>query len=588
MYSIKERIKIYLNSKILKLLPVMLLLVTIIFALISLSYIPANNIQGLNKDSKTEIVKVLSGGTFITPANSGLLSEKVTSIFIDSFNIKWFGTNLGISRFDGSNWDTINTSNFLLNDNIKQMAYERTNYGHELWIATDGGLSVAGFDIDGITSATTYNKDNSGLINDTVTAVGIDVLHTRWIGTRTGISVFQEGTWDALLTYRDANDRKHNLSDIVVTGVVSYANSEQAYISTYGGGVLRFNYDEINGFTGASTMGNPWSGLQTNNINSIRIYDTIQYYGAVDGFYIHKGPNCRKSWSRYTIEAGLLSNNVRAVEVDDSGAIWIGTDAGLNIKDGKLWYSYETEDGLINPVINDIRMDFDGTIWVATDGGIENFTEIPGRLTGGLDPIQCMDVIASDVTDDSSRIYWTVGDVGNRIVFIKEGNDGLVVLDDSTTYAADSEYGKGDEANGWYCIYNNTGNILTVSGLRPKTMYRVMACEYYGDAGAEEYVTVSSTGNPANFTTMKSDVENNRVEEFTILPNPFSEYLEIHNLRNSLSSMVSIYNIAGKLQKKLILTGNENKINTSELSPGTYIIQINNGQRSYNFKAVKK
>jgi len=140
------------------------ILMVIFFSSISLAYIPyRSEVHDSYKNDITSANQLLVGSGFFTPDNSELLSEKVTSIFIDSFNVKWFGTDKGISRFDGTNWDNINDNNFLLNNNVKQIAYERSGFGHEIWIATDGGLSVAAFDIDGISSATTYSIDNSGV-----------------------------------------------------------------------------------------------------------------------------------------------------------------------------------------------------------------------------------------------------------------------------------------------------------------------------------------------------------------------------------------------------------------------------------------
>ena len=45
--------------------------------------------------------------TFATPYrtdNTGLISNRVNSVTVDKNHLKWFGTDEGISRFDGSNW----------------------------------------------------------------------------------------------------------------------------------------------------------------------------------------------------------------------------------------------------------------------------------------------------------------------------------------------------------------------------------------------------------------------------------------------------------------------------------------------------
>lgn len=548
---------------------------------LNISYTPMKKVKMKGNSSDISI------DTVYTPDNSGLLSKKVTCIFVDTFNVKWFGTDRGISRFDGTNWDSVTANDYLLNNFVNKIAYERTDYGHEMWIATAGGLSVASFDLDGVTSATTYTTDNAGILSDTVTAIGVDAVHGRWAGTKKGISIFKGSDWDTLLKFRDSNNNQHYFTSVSINGIESFNNNQQAFIATYGGGVLRYNYDDIDGFTGASTMGYPWSGFKTNNINSIRIYDTIQYFGASDGFYIHDGYSCRYNWAHYTTEEGLISNNVRAIEVDDSGAYWIGTDAGINIKKGKKWYTYITTDGLVNSVINDIRKDKDGTIWVATDGGVQYFTAIPGRQTGGFNPIQCRNVIAFNVTSNSTDLEWTIGDVGNRIVFAKTGNDGTTPLINNTTYTPNPVFGTGTEVNGWYCIYKGIGNSMTLSGLAPNTMYRVMVCEYSGTPGAEEYVTAEAVGNPANFTTMKVGINDYSNEEYTIYPNPVGSSLTI---KGSLSSTaeISIYSSDGNLKMKSIHSGTETNMEVNHLTSGVYFIQIRNNQQISIYKIVKK
>jgi ligand-binding sensor domain-containing protein len=127
-----------------------------------------------------------------THENSGLVSNNVHKIFIDSFDVKWFGTDKGISRWDGDNWTIIDKSNYLRNNTVNDILYEKTKYGDELWVATNGGLSVMSYNVDGVTSATTYyvGGPESGIISDTVTALGLDKNHVRWISTPRGINTF--------------------------------------------------------------------------------------------------------------------------------------------------------------------------------------------------------------------------------------------------------------------------------------------------------------------------------------------------------------------------------------------------------------
>jgi ligand-binding sensor domain-containing protein len=177
------------------------------------------------------------------------------------------------------------------------------------------------------------------------------------------------------------------------------------FITTDSAGVLRYDFDLIDGFTGASAYGEQWTPLETNTVNSVTIIDTIQWFGTPFGAFKHYGNSTKLNWDIYNADSGLISLNVRAIEIDNDGNIWFGTDKGLSIKTESGWFQYPggiqasgltfmsgidtamitwingngiaEGTGLIHSVVNDIKKDFSGKIWVATDGGIEYFTEVP-------------------------------------------------------------------------------------------------------------------------------------------------------------------------------------------------------------------
>ena len=136
-----------------------------------------------------ELIKLMTLSK-IVPENSGLLSEKVQSIFVDSFNVKWFVSDQGVSRFDGSNWSSITTNNYLKSNVVHEMAYARSDDGHELWMATDSGLSVLEYDVNGVLGASTFTTENSDIGSNKVSSVGIDSKGNRWIATSNRLTCF--------------------------------------------------------------------------------------------------------------------------------------------------------------------------------------------------------------------------------------------------------------------------------------------------------------------------------------------------------------------------------------------------------------
>ncbi len=538
-----------------------------------------------------ELVKIFLGPQ-ITPDNSDLLSEMVTSIYIDSFDVKWFGTDMGISRYDDLTWTSITTDNHLLNNDIRDMAYERTAYSHEIWAATAGGLSVMGFDVDGVTSATTYTIGNSDILSNNILTVGVDIRHNRWIGTPAGISIFRISDWYDTTLYLNENHNWESLTDLTITSIGSYENDSMAFITTDSAGVLRYDFDLINGFTGASAYGEQWTLLYSNTVNTVTITDTIQWFGTPEGAYKHYGNQTKEWWEYYPIESGLVSPNVTAIEIDDAGNIWFGTDKGLSIKTASGWFKYpgciqasdltfdsDTNDvsiswisgtglgegmGLVGPYVNDIKKDFNGNVWVATDGGVEYFSEVP--------------------------VDYTLDFTAKRVAFIKTGNTGTLYPVDGTTYTADTVFGEGSALSGWYCIYNGVGDTLTVTGLTPDTEYRVIVFEYSGDPGNEVYSTDAAENNPANFTTLEEPVGSidiNSEAEIDVYPVPFSDYLMISSAELAEGATVSFYNLEGRLCYSLSISGKLNRINTSGLEKGLYILRLSDGDKIYSRRIVK-
>jgi hypothetical protein len=533
-----------------------------------------------------ELVKVFMAGQF-TSDKSDLLSDRVASIYVDSFDAKWFGTDQGISRFDNTAWTDITTGNFLMNNNIRKIAYEKIDNQDNLWIATEGGLSRFLFDINGVISANTYTMGNSNIINNDISAFAVDSRHNRWACTPVGLSVWNGTEWADISIYMDENHEWKSFEGITLFGAAAY---DTLMLIASDNGVIRFSYEDVDGFTGASAYGEGWSGLGTDNVNFVGLFDGVQWYGTPKGAFRHHGNETKQGWEEpYTTDSGLVSNNVRVIEIDDSGNIWFGTDKGLSIKTLDGWYKYPTGmqaselafssgleetviswnsgtgmavgTGLINPVVNDIKKDFSGNVWVATNGGLEFFSSIPG--------------IPAE------------GHIAKRVAFIREGNSGSITPVDGVTYVANPVFGEGSSIGSWYCVYNGQGNSVVVTGLTANTEYRVMVCEYSGATGDEGYITGTSEGNPANFTAGVSAVNHKLNEPISIYPVPFDDFIMIKGSELHQGSIVSIYSLNGRLLKKIILHESIARINTSDLDRGAYMLQVKNGNKYYSVKIVK-
>lgn len=505
-----------------------------------------------------------------TTANSSLASDKVTKIYIDSFDVKWFGTDKGISRFDGKNWTIIDKSNYLKNNTINDIAYEKTKSGDEIWVATNGGLSVMSYNVDGVTAATTYHVGGpeSGIINDTVTAVGVDANNNKWIATPTGLNTLGKNGWDTTYTYMNEERVIKNWDRLVVNSIGSYKNSASAYIGTSGEGVLRFNYDEVDGFTGASALGKTWSHLGDGNVNSVTINDSIQWYGTTMGAFEHFGPSTKEYWDyRVTELDGIVSPMVYDIEKDNNGDVWIGTDKGINIVPQTTLFVYQSSnqanllwsDGYkfstiaYSSKINDMQKDAAGNIWIASDSGVEKF------------------IVESK----------------KRIVFAIKGNEGSVSPVNGTTYNANSEFGKGSAIGNWFCVYNGAVSNFSITGLEAQSAYRLISFDYTGAAGSEKYIAIEEETNPTNFTTTKSGKKEFDSSNTKVYPIPFDDYLVFRFTKMNKDYRATLYTLDGKICKSISLVTNNQKMDTSDIKKGVYLMKISDGEKDEIIRIIK-
>ncbi|CAN5542762.1 hypothetical protein BH11BAC1_BH11BAC1_10270 [soil metagenome] len=95
----------------------------------------------------------------------------------------WYGGN-NLNKWDGTSWTLYTTADGLPWNFVTALAVDTNNI---LWIGTQLGLSK----YDG-TTFTNYLKQNSGLTGNYISDIEVDAFNNKWIGTGSGISVFNE------------------------------------------------------------------------------------------------------------------------------------------------------------------------------------------------------------------------------------------------------------------------------------------------------------------------------------------------------------------------------------------------------------
>lgn len=107
-------------------------------------------------------------------------------------------------------------------------------------------------------------------------------------------------------------------------------------------------------------------------ITSIAFLDNFTYFGTQEaGVMKFDGTN----FTFIDMNGGLVSNEVRAIEIDDEGNLWIATAKGLDMWNPKriVHYSKGVQKGAVKFETDDFKalhIDGDGTLWIGTNKGL--------------------------------------------------------------------------------------------------------------------------------------------------------------------------------------------------------------------------
>ncbi len=187
---------------------------------------------------------------------------------------------------------------------------------------------------------------------------------------------------------------------------------------------------------------------------------------------------------------------------------------------------------------------------------------------------QAFNIGIANVTDTSFDVTWSSGSKGKCALFVKQDIIGSAFPVNNTTYFANPIFGFGNQINtsGWYCVYNDYNTNVNITGLLPATKYRVMACEYNGIQGSEQYNISPSTNNPLNqITNFTTGIINYLQNELFIYPNPTSS--EVTLFVPSKTQSIQIINSLGQIV--LQRNGNSQTSYSFSLnSSGIYFVQV--------------
>ncbi len=121
----------------------------------------------------------------------------------------------------------------------------------------------------------------------------------------------------------------------------------------------------------------PLSAMVSENIKEIKLTKNPQIVGQ-EQFWIGTDFGAQvadntPSWITYDNTNGLVGNQVKSIDEDETGGIWIGTSQGVSYFNGNSWVSYSSPD-LHWSGVNATAFDSNGDKWFASPlGGITHF-----------------------------------------------------------------------------------------------------------------------------------------------------------------------------------------------------------------------
>jgi len=479
----------------------------------------------------SEGITCYDGETWTAIYDILLPSNNSRTIAVDSNGIVWVGTwiqNGGLVRYDGEKWDIFRIEDTIADNSVNALTFGKNG---DIWAGTDYGLSR----YDGETWNTYTTAD--GLSQNIITALATGPDGSIWAGT-TGVD-------GAELTRFDGTEWTiHTDKDIMSNTMISA-------IAVDAEGIV-------------------WIGT----IHREGFRETKKIYGTVSWYDSH-------TWNSHEVTLGADYNGVTSIAMHPDGDVWIGTLSGVLRYDGNIWTGYTVENGLLGEQVEALDIGQDGKVWAGICGrGISCFdgqswytvvddnTDIPD--------INIMDVITiSSMVVDNNCVLWVGSYCGNVISY--DGKEFKTFIDKN-----------GDT------IPEVTSIAVCEKGVlfgTPRGIYR------YGYVPGIYKVIVPSTTVNVELNHMVKHLLPEKFELYENYPNPFNPSTTItYTIKDNVHTVLSVYNSNGQNIRTLVDTDQSpgtyavqwdgTDDSGMKVSSGLYIYKIHAGKFAKSMKML--
>ncbi len=314
----------------------------------------------------------------------GLSQSTVLSILQDSRGFIWFGTQDGLNRYDGYDFQVYryNRENpgSISHNVIFCMEEDRNG---NIWIGTfNRGLNRYDRATNRFTHYLHDPARSDSLPNNVVFNVYEDAIGRIWVCTQNGLGLLDPGS-GSFGNYRSRGDDPDSISNNTVTCMLE-DHAGNTWIGTNAG--LNRLIDSTDQTDIRFERPGTW-GLPNNVPVTCLALDSKNqlWVGTLNGVFVLSGEQIVHRYRHESGNPGSLSDNaVRAISEDGNGNVWIGTDLGLNILEPqadsfiRLFHDPDNRHSISNDMVSAIYTDHSGVVFVGTQiGGVNKFD--PGK-----------------------------------------------------------------------------------------------------------------------------------------------------------------------------------------------------------------
>lgn len=344
----------------------------------------------------------------------GISDNRISNILQDYEGFIWFGTQLGIDKYDGQKFKT-----YVLPDENDQVNALTQDKNGTVWAATSSGLFYLDLEKDGFERYTSTDPTINNSLNGYILSVLGLSNGGLWCTNADSeiISLMPNSIKETIIHKMPLGDPKKvigNGTDLLQDkdGVI-WISTSQGEVFTY----QDSRFSKIN-FQGNCTY-----------INAISLDNTGLLWIGTNGNGLFRHDTKNNSTVHYTTSyksgSNTITNNIILdVLVDRDNNVWIGTDGGgLNLyqQDEDKFFAFKQNTYTNFPIpdnsILSIYQDSNNIIWVGTVHGgasyFKNYTSI-----GHIPPT---DLAFDHVDEQTSQILET----SNGSIWITAGRNGL-------------------------------------------------------------------------------------------------------------------------------------------------------------------